>query len=137
MYINKGKVSALTDREHATVVPSFSDTPVTTELVIPFYLLECLEVGMDVVYTQFPDNTGVILARMDGEWNHKVWKDPKGTCAVRAMTGDVETVEGNAIVTAGNVKITAGDMSTSVVPSYNWHTHGGVEGGPGVTQGPK
>lgn len=137
MYVNKGKISALIDREHATVVPAFSDTPVTAELVIPFFLLECLEVGMDVVYAQFPDNTGVVMARMDGEWNHKVWMDPKGDKAVQAMTGHVEVVEGDAIVTAGDVKITVGDMSTNVVPSYNTHKHGGIQGGPGTTQGPQ
>lgn len=114
MYVNKGKISAVIDKTHATVVPSFSDSPVTTELVIPFFLCECLTVGMDVVYAQFPDNTGLILARMDGEWNHKLWDG-------------VEIVSGNA-------KITAGDIITSAVPSYNGHTHTCPDG---ETSGPK
>lgn len=111
---DKGKISALIDRTHATVIPSFSDAPVTIELVIPFFLLECLEVGMDVVYAQFQDNTGVILARMDGEWNHKLW----------------DSVE----IVTGNAKITAGDMITGVVPSYNGHTHTCPDGS---TSGPR
>lgn len=134
MYVNKGYVSAIIDKTHATVIPAFSDVPVSIELVIPWALWECLKVDMEVVYAQFPDNTGVILARMDGEWNHKIWKNPEGAYAVQHMTGDVEVVEGDEIVTAGDVKITAGDMSTSVVPSYNGHTHtcphGGDTGGP-------
>ena len=120
LYLNKGKISVVIDKTHATVVPAFSDTPVTTELIIPWSLWECLEVGMDVVYAQFPDNTGVILGRMDGEWSHKLWQDPNSSNAVEAVTGDV--------------KITAGDMITSVVPSYNGHIHTCPEG---ETSGPK
>lgn len=119
MYVNKGKISAVKDKTHATVVPAFSDTPVSTALVIPWALLECLEVGMDVVYAQFPDNTGVILARMDGEWNHKLWADDGGL-AVEAVTG--------------NLKLDAGDMITAAVPSYNGHTHTCPDG---ETSGPK
>lgn len=103
MFIGKGKISSVIDKTTATVVPLFSDTPVSSRLTIPFFLWECLSVGMDVVYSQFPDNTGVILGRMDGEWNHKVWD------GVEAVTGDV--------------KITVGDMVTATVPSYNGHTH--------------
>lgn len=141
LYTNKGKISAILDKTHATVVPAFSDTPVTTSLVIPFFLWECLKVGMEVVYTQFPDNSGVILGRMDGEWNHKIWQDPEGSCAVRAMTGDVEVVEGDEIITAGdvnvnagNVNIPGGDMTTGAVPSYNSHTHTCPDG---TTSGPQ
>lgn len=119
LYLNKGQISVVIDKTHATVVPAFSDTPVTTELIIPWSLWECLEVGMDVVYAQFPDNTGVILGRMDGEWSHKLWQDPNGSNAVEAVTGDV--------------KITSGDMITSVVLSYNGHTHTCPEG---ETSGP-
>lgn len=103
MYVNKGKISVITDLTHATVIPMFSDTPVSVELVIPFFLKECLTPGMDVVYTQFPDNTGIIIARMDGEWNHKIWD------GVEISTGDIEIIDG--------------DIITASVPSYNLHTH--------------
>ena len=82
-YIMKGKVSAVMSKTRATVVPMFSDSPVSIELVIPWYLWECLEVDMEVIYSQFPDNTGIILGRMDGEWNHKIWD------GVQIMTGNV------------------------------------------------
>ena len=41
-YVNKGKISTIEDEEHATVIPSFSDTPVTIKLIIPFFLKRCL-----------------------------------------------------------------------------------------------
>ena len=124
--INKGKISEIKSKTVATVVPTFSSVPVTADLTIPWYLWEGLEIGMDVAYVQFPDNSGLILSRMDGEWNHKIWQNPDGAWAIQAMTGDVEIV-------AGDEKITAGDMITSVVPSYNGHKHtysGGTTGGP-------
>lgn len=112
-YIMKGKVSAVMSKTKATVVPMFSDSPVSIELVIPWYLWECLAVDMEVIYSQFPDNTGIILGRMDGEWNHKIWD------GVQAVTG--------------NVTLSAGDLVTGSVPSYNGHTHTCPDG---TTSGP-
>ena len=95
--VSKGTISALYEGgKKASIKPYMGDV-VTPQLVVPFFLLECLEVGMPVVYTTFEDNTGVVLARMDGEWNHKVWD---------------------------GVKIVSGDLETSQVPSYHNHTHG-------------
>ena len=104
-YVNKGKISTIEDEEHETVIPSFSDTPVTIKLIIPFFLKRCLETDMEVVYAQFPDNTGVILARLDGEWNHDLDDDLR----VRGVT----TVE---------------DVRTDAVSSYNGHTHSCPDG---------
>ena len=98
--IEKGEISSLTETT-ATVVPSFSDDPVTAELVIPFYLVRCLEVGMKVCYAMFEDNTGVIIGRMDGEWNHD-------------LDGDVRI---------------RGDIRTETVLSINQHTHTCPSGG--------
>lgn len=92
--IEKGTISSLTSTT-ATVVPSFSDDPVSAELVIPFYLVRCLEPNMEVVYAMFEDNTGVILARCDGEWNHD-------------LDGDVRI---------------RGDIQTATIASVNSHTH--------------
>lgn len=109
--IEKGVISTVSgDGKTATAVPSFSDAPVSATLTVPFFLVGSLTVGMPVVYTQFADNTGVVLARMDGEWSH-------------SLAGNVE-INGN---------ITAGDVTTGAVPSYNGHTHtcpDGVTGGP-------
>ena len=109
-FVNKGKIWPIEDEEHATVIPSFSDTPVTIKLIIPFFLKRCLETDMEVVYAQFPDNTGVILARLDGEWNHDLDDDLR----VRGVT----TVE---------------DVKTDSVSSYNVHTHSCPDG---ETSGP-
>lgn len=113
--IDKGMVSTVSaDGKAATVVPAFSGPSVTFPLVVPFFLAGSLTVKMPVVYATFPDNTGVILARMDGEWN-------------RELSGDL-TIKGMA---------TVGDLKTGAVPSYNTHTHGGVESGGGSTSGPQ
>ena len=132
--VSKGTVSALYEGGKKASVKPYLGEVVTVRLVVPFYLLECLTVGMAVVYAQFEDNTGVVLARMDGEWNHKVWKNPEGAYAVQAMTGDVEVVEGAHRITAGDQLIPAGDMVTGAVASYNAHTHTCPDGG---TTGPK
>ena len=116
--INKGYVSDIKEAgRKATVVPAFEGTSVSVELVVPFFLWECLEVKMPVVYAVFPDNTGVVLARMDGEWNHKLYD------GLELATGDMS--------------IPGGDLKAGAVPGYNGHTHSGVEAGPGVTNGPQ
>lgn len=73
--INKGFVSALVeDGKKAVVIPQEASGTVTFPLTISVFLLECLEIGMPVVYATFPDNTGIVLARLDGEWNHKIYR---------------------------------------------------------------
>ena len=108
--IEKGVISTVgAGGKTATAVPSFSDTPVSATLTVPFYLIGCLEPGMPIVYTQFQDNTGVVLARMDGEWNHD-------------LEGDVN-IQGN---------ITAADLVTGSA-TFNGHKHSnsaGETGGP-------
>lgn len=108
-FVGKGKISVIKNITRATVVPMFSDVPETIELVIPWFLWDCLKVGMQVVYAQFPDNTGVILSRMDGEWNHKIWQIQDGDYAVAAMSG--------------NARIEKGDLVTHIISSYHGHTH--------------
>ena len=98
-YIDKGVISTVSGAK-ATVIPSFSDSPVSVELVVPFFLVRCLQVGMEVVYVQWPDNTGLLLARMDGEWNHDLDDDLR----VRGVT-------------------TVVDATTSSIASVNAHTH--------------
>lgn len=112
--ISKGTVSALLEGGRKISVKPYMGQIVTIDLVVPYFLFDCLEVGMPVVYATFEDNTGIVLARMDGEWNHKLWD------GVEIVTGDVQ--------------ITSGDMSTSAVASYNAHTHtcpDGKTSGPG------
>lgn len=98
-YIDKGVISTVKGST-ATVIPSFSESPVSVELVVPFFLVRCLEVGMEVVYVQWPDNTGLVLARMDGDWNHDLDDDLR----VRGVTTIV-------------------DARTDSIASVNAHTH--------------
>lgn len=98
-YIDKGIISTVNGNK-ATVIPSFSASPVSPELVIPFFLIRCLQVGMEVVYVQWPDNTGLVLARMDGDWNHDLDDDLR----VRGVTTIV-------------------DAKTDAIASVNAHTH--------------
>lgn len=113
--IDKGMISAVSsDGKTATVVPAFSGSSVTFPLVVPFFLAGSLAVKMPVVYATFPDNTGVILARMDGEWNRDL---------VSGLT-----IQGTA---------TVGDLKTGAAPNYNTHTNVGVESGSSDTSGPQ
>lgn len=103
--IGKGTISAIYGNE-ASIKPYTGDV-VTERLVIPFYLRGDLQVGVAVVYAAFEDCTGVILARMDGEWSHKL---------------------------EGGVEI-EGDIKTGGVASVNAHTHTSPADG-GKTSGP-
>ena len=68
--INKGIISSLSaDGKKASVSPYFGSV-VTAPLTVPFYLLGAVPVGTIVIYTEFPDGTGAILHRLDGDWNH-------------------------------------------------------------------
>ena len=115
--IAKGTISALYEGGRiATIKPYLGDV-VTPKLVVQFHLWECLEVGMPVVYAVFEDSTGTVLARMDGEWNHKIWD------GVEIVTGDVKVTEGDVEVVKGDIHIKSGDLTTQPVRSYNNHKH--------------
>lgn len=105
--VSKGTISALYDGGKIATVKPYMGEVVTPELVVPFFLFDCLEVGMAVVYAAFEDNTGVVLARMDGEWSHKVYD---------------------------GIELVTGDLITSEVPSYHEHTHNCPDGS---TSGPQ
>lgn len=107
--VSKGKISALHDGGKMAEVKPYTGEVVTVRLVVPFFLFECLTVGMEVVYAAFDDNTGLVLARMDGEWNH----DLKGMVKVEQQ-------------------VEAQDFHSSVA-QFNSHTHtcpDGTTGGP-------
>ena len=68
--IKKGKVSAvLDDGKRVTVTPN-SGGIVTAPLVVPFFLIGAVPVNTSVIYAVLEDNTGILLARSDGDWNH-------------------------------------------------------------------
>ena len=107
--VSKGKISALHDGGKVAEVKPYTGEIVTVRLVVPFFLFECLDIGMEVVYAMFDDNTGLVLARMDGEWNH----DLKGMVKIEQQ-------------------VEAQDFH-SAVAQFNSHTHNCSTG---TTDGP-
>ena len=114
--IQKGRISTIEgpadkngNHTKARVIPAQADGVVTKPLVIASQLrgkAGNLTKGTEVVFAVFPDQSGIILCRADGEWY--------GT-----IHGDV-TVTGN---------LTADDIKTDSLASVNDHVHGGVESG--------
>lgn len=68
----KGKVSAVLNGGAAVTVTPYGGGVVTTPLTVPFFLIGALDVNIPVAYAIFEDHTGIVLARMDGEWNHSL-----------------------------------------------------------------
>lgn len=105
----EGKTDRNGDKTTARVLPSTADGAVTRPLTIPWWLrgqMGNLKPDDEVAYAIFEDGTGVILSRMDGEWDGFI-------------PGDVNIIKG-------------GDVKTEKV-SLNEHTHTGADG---ETSGP-
>ena len=120
--IQKGKISTAEgaadrngDKTTARVLPCTADGMVTRPLTIPWWLrgkMGNLKPGDEVAYAMFEDGTGIILSRMDGEWDG--------------------TVPGSVKVEKGDVTVPDGDVTASGI-SLKTHTHAGVHG---ETSGP-
>lgn len=120
--IQKGKISTVEgaadrngDKTTARVLPCTADGMVTRPLTIPWWLrgkMGNLKPGDEVAYAKFEDGTGIILSRMDGEWDG--------------------TVPGSVKVEKGDVTVPDGDVTASGI-SLKTHTHAGVHG---ETSGP-
>ena len=120
--IQKGKISTVEgaadrngDKTTARVLPCTADGMVTRPLTIPWWLrgkMGNLKPGDEVAYAMFEDGTGIILSRMDGEWDG--------------------TVPGSVKVEKGDVTVPDGDVTASGI-SLKTHTHAGVHG---ETRGP-
>lgn len=67
--VQKGKISDVFDDGKTVTVTPYASSTVTTPLTVPHFLIGVLPVGTPVVYVVFEDGTGIILSRMDGEWN--------------------------------------------------------------------
>ena len=114
--IQKGKISTIEgpadahgNNTRARVIPEQADGIVTKPLVIASQLrgnAGNLTKGTEVVFAMFPDQSGIIFSRADGEW--------------------YGTINGDVAVTG---KITANDVKTDTLTSVNNHVHGGVESG--------
>ena len=72
MIINKGKVSRVTNGGKSVSVTPYVGGSVTPEITVPFFLIGALPVNTPVAFVLFDDGTGVVLSRMDGEWNHVI-----------------------------------------------------------------
>lgn len=134
--IQKGTISSVEgdtdrngDKTKARVLPCTADGMVTRPLTIPWWLrgkMGNLKPDDEVAYVMFEDGTGVILTRMDGDWDGTVPGD------VTVIKGSVEVTEGDLTVTTGSISVPAGDVVASGI-SHTSHTHTGVHG---ETSGP-
>lgn len=71
----EGKADRNGDKTTARVLPCTADGAVTRPLTIPWWLrgkMGNLAPDVQVAYAMFEDGTGIILARMDGEWDGNV-----------------------------------------------------------------
>lgn len=64
--IQKGKVSAILNAGAAVTATPYTGGTVSVPLAVPFFLIGALSVNTPISYALFPDNTGVVLTRMDG-----------------------------------------------------------------------
>lgn len=67
--VQKGKVSAVLNNGKAVTVTPYAGGIVSAPITVPFFLVGVLPVGTPVAYVLFEDDTGIVLSRMDGEWN--------------------------------------------------------------------
>lgn len=145
--VDKGNISRILPAKDwnghpttATVNPCTNSGAITPALTIPWYLrgkMGALNVGDCVAYALFDDGTGIIIDRLDGEWqgiidypttttgdviNEKTEKTVgkfTGQGGMAISGGDGATVDGNVKVTGD---VTAGGISVQD------HTHTGVHG---------
>lgn len=71
--VQKGKVSTVLDGGKSVTVTPYAGSTVTAPITVPFFLAGVLPIGTPVAYVVFDDNTGIVLARMDGEWNETLF----------------------------------------------------------------
>lgn len=84
--INKGKISSISGNT-ARVLPATASSSVSRPYTIPWYLrgeMGGLGVGSEVVFAVFDDMSGIVLARMDGDWPGVIPDDITITGVVQA-----------------------------------------------------
>lgn len=70
--VSKGKVSTVLNSGKTITATPYAGGTVTAPLTVPYFLIGALPVGTPITYVEFNDNTGIVLARMDGDWNYDV-----------------------------------------------------------------
>lgn len=112
------------DKTTARVLPSTADSMVTRPLTIPWYLrgeMGSLTPGTEVAYAMFEDGTGIILSRMDGEWDGIV-------------PGDITVKKGALTMQDKGISVPSADVTATGI-SLTGHTHTDSMGG--GTSGPQ
>lgn len=71
--IQKGKVSAVLDGGRSVTITPYAGGTVTTPVTVPAFLVGFVPVGTPVAFVVFEDNTGIVLSRMDGQWNPNIF----------------------------------------------------------------
>lgn len=121
--IDKGYVSSILDGgKKVTVIPATSGDVVTQPLTVPFFLLGTMKPQKEIVFCSFPDGSGVVLAALDGTWNHDLSGDVKISGKLSAGAVAASGAVSGSSVSAGGV-------------SLGSHTHTDSRGG--ATSGPK
>ena len=72
--VQKGKVSAILHGGKSVAVTPYVGTTVSVPITVPFFLEGALPIGTEVIYITFEDNTGIVLSRMDGGWNERIYR---------------------------------------------------------------
>lgn len=122
----EGEVDRNGNLTKARVQSTTAEGTTTLPLTIPWYLrgsMGLLAKGTEVVYALFNDATGVILTRMDGNWEGKM----EETQLFLDLMNTTATVQGS---------IEASDVFTDSGVYLATHTHGGVESGSSNTNSP-
>lgn len=124
--IEKGVIVSLEEKT-AKVQSTTADGAETLPLTIPWWLrgeIGNLKKGTEVAYCLFDDATGVILSRMDGEW--------EGNFFAKTITADSATIDAIAAQ-----DVAAAETVTASGVSLSEHTHSGVMAGGASTQKPE
>lgn len=113
--INKGTIASI-DGNTARVVPSVTEERPTAKIVIPWHLrgdTGKLQKGTEVIYVEFPDATGLLLGRADGNWGEYLPLLIADNIRVEETQAGVITASGD--ITAANVSAPSGDVTASGV----------------------
>jgi hypothetical protein len=89
--IQKGMVSSVLNGGATVTATPYNGGTVSVPLAVPFFLVGVLPVNTPIVYTVFPDNTGVVLTRMDGH-------GAGGSGIIAVPEGDAIKIAGPSIV---------------------------------------
>ena len=101
-FIQVGEIASLEDptdangnKTKAKIKQSSSGNPLTNSFIIPWHLRGVtggLEVGTGIIFVAFPNGTGLILGRSDGEWGQYL----HGTVGIETNL-NVPLINGSAI----------------------------------------